>query len=62
MNNSNVYAYLALGDAYEKIENYKKAICVYRELASLGQNVLGINEKIKDLEKILLNQENAKIR
>ncbi len=36
MNNSNVYAYLALGDAYEKIENYKKAICVYRELASLG--------------------------
>jgi len=44
-----------LGDAYEKVENYKKAIYVYRELSSIDQNVLGINEKINDLEKIILN-------
>ena len=38
-NKENVYAYLALGDALEKNKENKKAMYVYRELASLGINV-----------------------
>ena len=41
-NRENVYAYLALGDALEKNSENKKAMYVYRELASLGINVQGL--------------------
>lgn len=38
-NKENVYAYLALGDAFEKNKELTKAISTYRELMSLGINV-----------------------
>ena len=51
-NKENVYAYLALGDAYERIKEIKKAIYVYRDLMSLGITVHGLKEKLKYLENI----------
>ena len=45
-NRDNVYAYLALGDAYERKKDLKKAIYVYRDLSSLGINVHGLKEKL----------------
>jgi tetratricopeptide (TPR) repeat protein len=41
-NRENVYAYLALGDAFEKKNEHQKALYVYRDLVSLGVNVQGI--------------------
>lgn len=49
-NRDNVYAYLALGDAYERKKDLKKAIYVYRDLSSLGINVHGLKEKLSELE------------
>jgi tetratricopeptide (TPR) repeat protein len=49
-NRENVYAYLALGDAYEKLKEIKKAIYVYRDLMSLGVTVHGLKEKLAYLE------------
>jgi tetratricopeptide (TPR) repeat protein len=58
-NSENVYAYLALGDAYEKNQNPKKALAVYKELASLGVNVHGLTEKLQFLEKKLQEDQDA---
>jgi tetratricopeptide (TPR) repeat protein len=58
-NRENVYAYLALGDAYEKNQNPKKAKSVYRELASLGVNVHGLAEKLQFLDKKIQEEEAA---
>lgn len=58
-NRENVYAYLALGDAYEKNENAKKAVSVYRELSSLGVNVHGLAEKLQFLDKKIQEDKEA---
>lgn len=49
-NKENVYAYLALGDAFEKNKELTKAISTYRELMSLNINVQGLQEKIAFLD------------
>ena len=49
-NKENVYAYLALGDAFEREKETKKAVYVYRDLLSLGINVHGLREKLETLE------------
>jgi len=49
-NRENVYAYLALGDAYERQDLPQKAIYVYRDLMSLNVNVHGLKEKLSELE------------
>jgi tetratricopeptide (TPR) repeat protein len=51
-NKENVYAYLALGDALERLNQTKKAIYVYRDLLSLGIPVHGLKEKLAYLETI----------
>jgi len=48
-NRENVYAYLALGDAYEKKKEFKKAMTVYKEVDSLGIRVQGLEEKLRQL-------------
>jgi hypothetical protein len=48
-----VYAYLALGDAYERSNNSEKALSVYKDLLGLGVKVHGLKEKILHLENIL---------
>jgi tetratricopeptide (TPR) repeat protein len=45
-NRENIYAYLALGDAYERNNDPKHALAVYRELNGLGVKVKGLREKI----------------
>jgi Flp pilus assembly protein TadD len=50
-NKDNVYAYLALGDAFEKEKkDLKKALNVYQQLNALGVKVHGLKEKIGYLE------------
>lgn len=49
-NPENVYAYLALGDAFERQEELTKALNVYIELKGLGIKVQGLKEKIATLE------------
>ena len=49
-NPENVYAYLALGDAFECQEELTKALNVYIELKGLGIKVQGLKEKIATLE------------
>ena len=49
-NKENVYAYLALGDAFEKNKEPTRAISTYRELMSLGINVQGLQDKIAFLD------------
>ena len=56
-NRENVYSYLALGDAYERQSELQKAIYVYRDLNSLGVNVMGLQEKIKELETKVKQQK-----
>lgn len=51
-NKENIYAYLALGDAYEKKHEFAKAATVYKEMNSLGVNVQGLDEKLAQLEKL----------
>lgn len=58
-NNENVYAYLALGDAYEKSNDPKRAMYVYRQLSSLGVNVHGLAEKLQFLEKKVQDEQMA---
>lgn len=55
-NHENVYAYLALGDAYEKQDLNQKAIYVYRDLMSLNVNVQGLQEKLANLEMKMKQQ------
>lgn len=55
----NVYAYLALGDAYEKQEYLQKAIYVYRDLMSLNVNVQGLKEKLSELEQKVKKQKDT---
>lgn len=50
-NRENVYAYIALGDAFERQGEEKKALACYRELESLGIGVKGLREKIDGIEK-----------
>lgn len=57
-NKDNVYAYLALGDAYERLNNQEKALSVYKDLLGLGIKVHGLKEKILHIENILAS--NAK--
>jgi pentatricopeptide repeat protein len=38
-NKDNIYAYIALGDIFERQKDIKKAIYVYRDLMSLGFKV-----------------------
>lgn len=57
-NRENVYAYLALGDAFERQDHVKKAIYVYRDLMSLNVNVHGLKEKLTELEDKLKQEEN----
>ena len=45
-NPENVYAYLALGDAYERQDELAKALNVYLDLKGLGIKVHGLKEKI----------------
>ena len=45
-NKENVYAYLALGDAYERLGDQIKALAVYKDLMGLGIKVHGLKEKI----------------
>jgi hypothetical protein len=45
-NKENLYAYLALGDAYERNNDEVHALGVYKELKSLGVKVHGLKEKI----------------
>lgn len=54
-NPENVYAYLALGDAYEKVEEWSKASQVYRDLKALGVTVQGLKDRILIVE----NKERA---
>ena len=49
----NVYAYLALGDAYERQDELAKALNVYLDLKGLGIKVHGLKEKIVTLEQKL---------
>ena len=41
-----MYAYLALGDAYERNNDEVHALGVYKELKSMGIKVHGLKEKI----------------
>lgn len=52
-NPENVYAYLALGDAYERQDELAKALNVYLDLKGLGIKVHGLKEKIVTLEQKL---------
>jgi len=54
-----VYAYLALGDAYEKIQDQRQALAVYKELMGLGVKVHGLKEKINHFETLLAQKERA---
>lgn len=49
-NPENVYAYLALGDAYERQNEIQKALQVFKDLKGLGIKVHGLKEKITYLE------------
>ena len=61
-NRENVYSYLALGDAYERQSELQKAIYVYRDLNSLGVNVMGLQEKIKELETKVKQQKDQEAK
>jgi len=50
-NPENVYAYLALGDAFERQDELQKALNVYIDLRGLGIKVHGLKEKIATLEQ-----------
>lgn len=52
-NPENVYAYLALGDTYERQDELAKALNVYLDLKGLGIKVHGLKEKIVTLEQKL---------
>lgn len=52
-NPENVYAYLALGDAYERQNEIHKALQVFKDLRNLGIKVNGLKEKISFLEQQL---------
>jgi len=41
-----VYAYLALGDAYERNNDEIRALGIYKELKSMNIKVHGLKEKI----------------
>jgi len=58
-NRENVYAYLALGDAYERQDQPQKAVYVYRDLMSLNVNVHGLKEKLSELETKIKYQRDA---
>jgi tetratricopeptide (TPR) repeat protein len=58
-NKENVYAYLALGDAYERNGEERQALGVYKELMHLGIKVHGLKEKIAQLENAIAQKEKA---
>lgn len=58
-NRENVYAYLALGDAYERQDNPQKAIYVYRDLMQLNVNVHGLKDKFSELENRIKMSKDA---
>jgi len=45
-----VYAYLALGDAYERQTETSRALQVFKDLHGLNTKVHGLKEKINYLE------------
>lgn len=62
-NPENVYAYLALGDAYERQDELTKALNAYIDLKGLGIKVHGLKEKIATLEqKISTKQKREQVR
>lgn len=62
-NPENVYAYLALGDAYERQNEIQKALQVFKDLRGLGIKVHGLKEKIQYLEQLLQqNQRKERTR
>ena len=59
-NKSNIYAYLALGDALERLktpEHNKRALKVYKELNEIGTKVHGLDKKIQYLEAQIIQDE-----
>jgi hypothetical protein len=49
----NPFAYLALGDAYEKKSEIENAISTYQDLSKLGLDIHGLKEKINYLKSLI---------